>query len=304
MSWLDAMIKDGNKIKLPIGFKFGDSDSILMSSTKDDTNNYVSGQNENRNSFDLKIQIPLFERNQNLSTEGKEVPLLNFETLINVNESTTRNYFQRQEGDGIIMINEDLLKETTSVARKNLLRKKNPIEKERSTVTANNQSKSQTYILEEAGPGERRRKQHQKKEERMEKWGNMKAQSMTPEMQLELRALQMRRAAHGRHHRHSSTETVFDGDDNDGHGLEAIDKQNKSKLRFFQVGTVLDDTSNSLLVSTSGRNRKRGRQSFLDEIIREDKRINDGYIKKRFKQLASSSSKSGKNFNRSKKKIK
>ncbi|EFC48947.1 predicted protein [Naegleria gruberi] len=97
-------------------------------------------------------------------------------------------------------------------------------------------------------------------------WANMAAPRMTPELKQELVAMQLKRASEGEGKRIKSS------------SVAQFDEDNMPK--YFQIGTIVDNAkefySNRVV-------KKKRQQSFLDELIQDDKE--HGYVSQRYAQL-------------------
>ncbi|KAF0983025.1 hypothetical protein FDP41_011003 [Naegleria fowleri] len=98
-------------------------------------------------------------------------------------------------------------------------------------------------------------------------WAHMAAPRMTPELKQELLAMKLKRASEGEGKR-LKKEAV----------AEDFDEDNLPK--YFQIGTIVD---NAKEFYSDRVVKKKRQQSFLDELIQEDKET--GYVSQRYSQI-------------------
>ncbi|KAL0491128.1 rRNA-processing protein fcf2 [Acrasis kona] len=105
-------------------------------------------------------------------------------------------------------------------------------------------------------------KNKQNKSKPLEKWNNMQAPQLTPELQMEVQAMALKHAAEGR-----------------GKNKKAVaDLDNLPK--YFQVGTVVEGKHE--FYSSRVVRRKR-HQSILDELVAQNEET--GYVSQRYKEI-------------------
>ncbi|KAG2378832.1 hypothetical protein C9374_007980 [Naegleria lovaniensis] len=98
-------------------------------------------------------------------------------------------------------------------------------------------------------------------------WAHMAAPRMTPELKQELLAMKLKRASEGEGKR-LKKESV----------TEDFDEDNLPK--YFQIGTIVD---NAKEFYSDRVVKKKRQQSFLDELVQEDKET--GYVSQRYSQI-------------------
>jgi len=100
-------------------------------------------------------------------------------------------------------------------------------------------------------------------------WNNMAAPRMTVELKQELLAMKLKRAAEGEGKRLKKDKVTTEDD---------LDENNLPK--YFQIGTIVENAKEFYSDRVS---KKKRQQSFLDELIQEDKET--GYVTQRYHSI-------------------